>query len=503
MTPASRPLHLWLPKLMMGCGAGLVALPQMALAKEAGPQAAAISATPSASSIAEQLRQATQQLAQLQAQIAALQEQVNAAAAKQEQLAKAENAKAETAIVEAKADRALAAAEKAQGALARTEKAIAAVKWAADTSVSGRLYINMSNITQHIAGGPSPNSGVGVNLKRAFVTVEHRFSPTMLAAVTLDADNVFGQPNTQNPAPANTPATSQLVGKGFFIKTAYGEAKLDPKLTVRLGAAQLPWYNFSESMTGFRHIERPLTDRTGFGFATDWGVHALGELYKSPDASIGYAISAINGAGVRQVKIGKSMDFEGRLTGTYKGFYVGVGGYIGKLGNNTQALGNLPSTFHTARRFDALGGYRNALFNLGGEYFYAKNWQDVAVNPALNQLSQDSAQGFALFGNYNLSRQWTAIGRYDWVKPNKITVPGLADNFLVAGLQYSPAKIVDIALVYKRETVNGGAFNTANGVIGCSALPTPHAFGTAAGAYATCTGNGTYDEFGIFTQLRF
>jgi hypothetical protein len=60
-----------------------------------------------------------------------------------------------------------------------------------------------------VAGGPG-ETGTGVNLKRAYLSVDHRFSPVFAAHVTLDADTAFGQPNSQNP----TTGSISTIGKG-------------------------------------------------------------------------------------------------------------------------------------------------------------------------------------------------------------------------------------------------------------------------------------------------
>ena len=318
------------------------------------------------------------------------------------------------------------------------------------------------------------------------------------ANVTMDIDNVVGQTNTQNPVAGST----SIVGKGFYVKKAYGEARIDPKLVMRLGSADMPWVPYVEGVNTHRHIEKSIIDRLGYGTSADWGVHASGDLYKSKDASLSYAISAVNGAGYRQVKVTKTVDFEGRISGQYLGFYGALGGYIGKRGNNTQIL-TTPTTFATAKRLDAAVGYKNDTFNLGAEYFYAKNWNNVTANPAANAVSQDSAKGFSVFGNYNLSKKWTVLARYDSAKTNAITVPDLKDDFIMAAVQFSPVKIVDIALAYKRETVNGGTISTANGVIGCGTTATANTIASGTTPAGYCRGNGTYDELGIFAQLRF
>ena len=96
----------------------------------------------------------------------------------------------------------------------------------------------------------------------------------------------------------------------------------------------------------------------------------------------------------------------------------------------------------------------------------------------------DKAQGYSAFASVQFNPKLSAFGRYDWVKPRQNGVPGLKDNYFNAGVQYSPAKIVDLALVYKHEKARNGTIATSNGTIGGS-------------------DSGTYDEIGLFGQFRF
>ncbi len=141
---------------------------------------------------------------------------------------------------------------------------------------------------------------------------------------------------------------------------------------------------------------------------------------------------------------------------------------------------------HTATRLDALVGYKNKLFNVGGEYFHAKNWNNVTT------VAQDKADGYSVFGNVNFMPKWSVFGRYDWVKPDKLSNPNLKDHYYNVGVQWEPVKIVDLALVYKRDNVDNGLLSTQNGTIG-GANPTGSLIG----------GHGTYNEIGLFGQLRF
>lgn len=476
----------------------------------------------SEASLQAQLQQAQAQMARMQAQIDALEQRLTALAGTKpapETPALAANSATPTTDApattlaptlanametaqqaQATAARALASAEKSQSAIAVTQRAVAATKWAANTSLSGEMFLNLTNITQHTAGANNSANGIGVNLKRAFIGLDHRFSSKVSAAILLDADNVTGQPSTVNP----TAQATQLVGKGVYIRNAYGEVKLHPALTIRLGAADMPWIAYSEAAVNERLVERSLLERVGYGNPADWGVHLSGDFLRDGGTSLSYAISAVNGGGYRQARVTKSADIEARFSGTWQGFYAAVGGYYGKRGNDIEVLaGTTASSFRTAKRVDVMVGYKSSVIGIGGEYFYARNWNNVAVNPASNALSQDSAIGWSGFAHYNLSRQWRAFLRYDQVRPNRMTVPELQDDLFVGGLQFSPLKYVDLALVYKRETVNGGSVATSNGVIGCSTIATANSFTTKASLAALCRGNGSYDEVGLFTAIHF
>jgi hypothetical protein len=495
------------------------------------------------SSTAAELHEAKEEISQLQARLNALEAKIDQQGSTQQAAASQASSQAEAATqlassASAKADKAEVKADAATAAVAHPAipKALA---WASNTQINGRMYFNESTITQKTNGAHLANnsSGTGFNVKRMYLGVDHQFSPMFSASVVMDASNVIGEtanmnyvtPSTTATAPTCTttaavtsqtnPAliyttsctpgtasnlgTAGLVGKGFYIKLAYLQAKLDPALVIRVGSANLPWIPYIENQYGFRHIENVAPERLGYGTSADWGVHVLGDL---AGGLISYQISAIDGGGYRNVKVTKNIDLEGRLSAQYKGLWAAVGGYTGKRGNDTQVLTGaaFPTTFRTAKRLDAAAGYKNALFSVGGEYYYAKNWNNVTVNPATNAYSQDSAQGYSVFGNYNITPKWTAFGRYDWNQPNRYTDPALRDHYFNVGLQWEPAKVVDIALVYKRETAKNGAVSTTNGVIGCGTSATASSFATSGAlASGTCAGNGTYDEVGVFGMFKF
>lgn len=326
--------------------------------------------------------------------------------------------------------------------------------WWTDTSISGRMYYNVSDSTHKVNGVDQPDGGVGFDIKRFYVGIDHRFSPIFSGNITTDFTYDSGSGATQ-----------------ILIKKAYLEAKLDPALTLRLGSADLPWIPFVEGIYNYRHVELTIIDRTKYGTSADWGVHALGSF---ADGLVSYDVAAIDGSGYKHPVRTNSVDLEGRVNLNYQGFVAALGGYEGKLGKNIEGT----PTYHTAERLDALVAYVGHGVRVGGEYFNATAWNDVAT------VTSKRSSGYSVFASYDVMPMWNVFGRYDWMKPNSNRAPTLKDNYFNVGLTYSPAKIVDFSLTYKREKAVNGTLSTSNGTIGGST-------------------NGTYDEIGVFGQMRW
>jgi hypothetical protein len=418
----------------------------------------------------EQLDSAMEQIAKLQAQVNALQTRLDQQASTQTQAA------TEAQAASTKADQALAQASAASAQAAKPAAVPEPLKWAQDTRISGRMYFNASAISHEVNGSKTGNTdnGGGFNIKRFYLGVDHKFNDTFSANLTTDVSAISG------------------VGQSLYIKKAYLQAKFRPELIVRLGANDMPWIPYAEGIYGYRHIEQTLSDRTKFGTSSDWGVHVLGDF---AGGLVSYQLSAVNGAGYRDVHFSKSIDFEGRVSAKYDGFNVAVGGYSGKLGKNLQ--GSAP--LRTYNRINVLAAYQGEIekmpLTIGGEYFWAENKAFNTTAPIATTAPRDTADGYSLFASFSPVPKWSIFGRYDWLHPTNKTNSSLKEDYFNVGIQYSPAKIVDLALVYKNNKAHNGALATGDlqsGVIGCSVS-----------AALTCTGEGTYDEFGLFGQFRF
>jgi hypothetical protein len=330
--------------------------------------------------------------------------------------------------------------------------------WVKGTSISGKAFANISTIDHESDGGDLGDNRTQTELKRFYIGVDHKFDDTFSANLTTDF--------RYN---ANGTSKDVLV----YVKKAYLQAKFAPEFFVRVGAADLPWVPFVEGLYGYRFVENVLTDRTKFGTSADWGVHVGGSF---ADGRISYAASAINGAGYKTLsRSSNTIDLEGRLSATpIKNVTLGVGGYSGKLGKSSDVSG----TEHRATRWNAVAAYTNSRVRAGVEYFQAKNWNNVTT------VANDRSSGWSAFGAFAFTPKLSVFGRYDWVKPSKEINPDLKDNYFNVGLNYKPIKEIDLALVYKRDRAKNGFMSTSNGTVGG-------------------LDDGTYDEFGIFSQFAF
>jgi len=405
----------------------------------------------------------------LEAKVDALTARLDAQESAQQATAQqAQSAQAQAVAAQTQAASALSQSQAAQQQASTAVKAVPplekAIKtgWFANTSISGKAFFNVSNIHQKQDGFDSSQNGTQTELKRFYVGVDHKFNDIFSANVTTDF--------RYN---ANGTSKDVLV----YVKKAYMQAKLDPALTIRVGAADLPWVPFVEGIYGFRFAENTLIDRTKFGTSSDWGVHVLGGF--GPNNLVTYQFSAINGAGYKTLsRSSDTIDLEGRVAvNPIKNVTLAVGGYTGKLG---KSAANLPdsSTPHTAERVDALAAYTDKRIRAGIEYFAAKNWNTVTSR------FSDKSNGWSAFGSFFFTPKMSVFGRYDWLKPSRDINPLFKDHYFNAGLDYKPINPLDFAIVYKRERTNHGLLSTSNGTIGG-------------------VDHGTYDELGLFGQLVF
>jgi hypothetical protein len=327
-----------------------------------------------------------------------------------------------------------------------------------NTKLGIRIYADFSDKENKDKGTgiKSGDSGVGVDVKRTYFTVTQDFDAVWSAVFQSD----IGDQGTRR--------------YDVFVKKAFIQAKVSPEATFRLGAADTAWIPFVEGLYGYRYVEQTITDHLSYGASADWGLHFLG---KAGDI-VSYYVSAENGRGFSNPARSKSVDFEGRISvEPVKGLTFAVGGYSGKRGLETDAA----KAKNTATRTDALVSYTNDRLRFGGEWFEAKNWNQVT------SVKEDKADGYSVWGSVGLTDTFTVFGRFDEAKTSKILNPSLKFNYYNAGLQLRANKAFAASLVYKLAEVKGGTLSTGNGTIGSTKVGQ----------------KGEYNEIGIFAVYDF
>lgn len=327
-----------------------------------------------------------------------------------------------------------------------------------NTKLGIRVYADFSSKENKddFTGNKSADSGVGVDVKRTYFTLTHQFDKMWSAVFQSD----IGDQGTKR--------------YDVFVKKAYIQAQFAPLAAFRIGSADTPWIPYVENLYGMRYVEQTLTDRLTFGNSADWGLHLFGG-----NSFVNYQVSALNGRGYSNPTRSKSVDFEGRLGITpVAGLNLGVGGYSGKLGADTEPVPAL----HTAQRMDATVAYATDAFRIGGEYFEATNWKNVAT------VAKDKADGYSVWGQFNFTPEFGIFGRYDGAKPSKDLKPNLKETYYNAGFQWTVNKAFAASLVYKYDEVKGGTFSTGD-----------------AGSTGSSNANfkGKFSEIGLYTVYNF
>ena len=356
--------------------------------------------------------------------------------------------------------------EAVQKAQVASDKKMSTIdKFVNNTKVGGTMFFDLTNADHQEKGkvggfvnkdGHGSVNGTGFDVKRFYLTVDHKFDDVWSANLTTD----FNYQST-------------LSQTSLFVKKAYVQGTFDPLFAVRFGAADMPWIPYVEKWYGYRFLENTITDRSidggrgtvgqapaglgSFGNSADWGIHALGAT--TGDNAVNYQLSVVNGRGFRNPSRSDGVDVEARFGyQPIEQMVIAVGGYDGKRGNKVQS----GAATQNATRGDVLIAYRDKTFGVGGEYFTAKNWDDVlkynGVVPA-PVVVRDKAEGYSLFGDYSFAPQWAVFARYDRVDYKYWGVAGpqnkLKDTYYNAGVSYDVLKNLRLAFAWKYDKLEG------------------------------------------------
>jgi len=306
---------------------------------------------------------------------------------------------------------------------AASDKKLASLeKLVNNTKLSGRMYFDFTSIDDKNSDtGKTDKSGIGLDVKRFYLGVDHKFDDIWSASLTTDFNYSSSDGQTS-----------------LFVKKAYVEGKFDQAAVLRVGSSDMPWVPFAEKYYGFRYVENTLTDRLKYGNSADWGLHLGGDIGASK--SLNYAVSVVNGRGYKNPGRSKGVDVEGRIGFVpFDNMVVAVGGYRGHRGQETENI-NAPNT---AQRGDFMVAYASDAFRLGAEYFTAKNWNNVLTT------ATDKADGYSLWGSVAVADGVNLFARYDNAKLSKNLDRANKDVYYNAGVEFQVTKGFKLAGVWK------------------------------------------------------
>ena len=379
----------------------------------------------------------------------------------------------------------------------------------ANTTVGGTLFADFGDISQQQNGVDVPPSGVGFDVKRAYLIVNHNFDDVWAANVTTDAQYIGTATNTglSNSTTASSGGVTEL-----FIKLLYVQAKLDRALVIRAGSWNTPWINYTTGLYGYRFVEKTIVDRLGYASGSaDWGLHFNGVVGPGTNGFFNYAVSELDGGGYKNPTRTKDTDTEGQIGITPLDWLnIGAGFYSGHLGQITASNDAYPQ--HTATRWDVAAAVVTQQIRVGVEYLDAKDFKAasattgvlggpggvVVASTLTGTAASDEATAVSAWASYAFTPQWSVFGRYDSADPSKDIDKNLHDTYWHLGVDFKPSKPLDLALVYKHEQVRDGTISIASG--------DGNASYTIGGTGATGTGlrtSGTFSEVGIYTQATF
>lgn len=307
------------------------------------------------------------------------------------------------------------------------------------THVGTTLFLDATHVDQSTHGQhDSAASGSGIDLKRLYFILDHRFSEVWSAHLLTDVNWLrHGDPTR------------------LWVKNAYLEGAFTSAFTLRMGAAPTPWVPLANHWYGYRYVEKDLVMRAKFGTPADWGIHALGSL--GANHEIEYAVSVVTGAGFKEPRLGNGADVEARVAWhPVKQMIVALGGYEGTLAQDVDGLAKL----HTARRVDAMVAWAGENWRLGGEYYHARDWNNV-TSPA-----GDTSHGWSVWCSVQLGPRVALFARHDHTAPSADLDPARHDRYSNLGVEWRARKWLKLAAVYKRERLllSGTDLKTINEV---------------------------------------
>jgi hypothetical protein len=276
--------------------------------------------------------------------------------------------------------------------------------------ISGLAYMDYDYTLSSPASDEEGENGFGY--RRVYLTTDFTISEDFAARVRLEGSDSSTNSDGK-PAP--------------FVKDLYlrwNNSFADGQ-DIYLGISSPPSFTVSESVWGYRSLEKTIQDRVGVVSSRDFGVAVRGRL--NGDGTLRYGVMLANNSGTSA-----ETDKDKRVYGQFEVYpsealTFTIGGDYASLSDEDE---------DSSVNANALAGFRTETVSVGAEGFF--NRVSLAGVDDNNET-----YGISLFARANVNENVTVVGRFDRVE---MSGPGveLSENYFVAGVALRPQKNVEL-----------------------------------------------------------
>lgn len=291
--------------------------------------------------------------------------------------------------------------------------------------VTGKVFWNYNyNLSEGVTARNA------FELKRTYLGYKYKFSKTVSAKIVLDGSK-----------------ESNASDFTVFAKNAQLDWKVVEKVKLSGGLIGTKQFDTQEKFRGYRYIIKAYQDEIGFGPSADLGVNGEFTLNDYVMANL----FVFNGEGYTQMqdksgslKVGGNVivnPIEGLTLKAYYDIY----------GNDYEIEDDSVITDTASiSTISFFAGYRTDKFRIGAEY-------NIQLNGLkYTEVAQDfNMTGIALYGTYIFSPKFEIFAQWMNItldapeqNPNNLS-SGKEGNIILAGIQHSVTKGVNMALSYK------------------------------------------------------
>lgn len=283
--------------------------------------------------------------------------------------------------------------------------------------VHGKVF---SNFNYDVAGEQA-----SFDITRAYFGYGHTFSDKLSAKFTFDVGG----------------ADTDTYASTAYLKVAALKWKATDNLTVNFGQVGLKQFKTQEKNWGYRYIEKSSQDLYKMGTSADLGLTAD---YKVMDM-LSVDLTVVNGEGYKKEQADAHMKTGFGLTlEPIEGLTVRA--YMDMLTADDVVVDSVAIESPNQSTTAIFVGYKADKFRIGAEY----NMQ--AAHGNVEGMDYDIT---SLYGTYNISDNMGAFARYDMVSSDENGWSDKNGDYMIAGLEYRPAKGISLSANLRNNTKEG------------------------------------------------